>query len=173
MTKSKKDVEITKENYEENKAYLAKINAVIEEKEADIEIIPELSEALKAFEAKLKAHEDLLEAEKLYKKAKDMGYEEKSADEMYEEAASLLKQMQSETDTQKAEKLYAKKTQMTFFSQPLTVKFVYNQLRKLATITGSRSTARKISNILELLSSASGKEAKYTAYPPVNKGARA
>ena len=60
-----------------------------------------------------------------------------------------------------AEKLYAKKAQMTFFSQPLTVKFVYNQLRKLATISGSRSTARKISNILELLSSASAKEAKY------------
>ena len=60
-----------------------------------------------------------------------------------------------------AEKLYAKKAQMTFFSQPLTVSFVYNQLRKLATISGSRSTARKISNILELLSSASGKEAKY------------
>ena len=60
-----------------------------------------------------------------------------------------------------AEKLYAKKTQMTFFSQPLTVKFVYDQLRKLATISGSRSTARKISNILELLSSASAKEAKY------------
>ncbi len=60
-----------------------------------------------------------------------------------------------------AEKLYAKKTQMTFFSQPLTVKFVYGQLRKLATISGSRSTARKISNILELLSSASAKEAKY------------
>lgn len=60
-----------------------------------------------------------------------------------------------------AEKLYTKKSQMTFFSQPLTVSFVYNQLRKLATISGSRSTARKISNILELLSSASGKEAKY------------
>ena len=60
-----------------------------------------------------------------------------------------------------AEKLYAKKAQMTFFSQPLTVRFVFSQLRKLATITGSRSTARKISNILELLSSASGKEAKY------------
>ncbi|MBR5503409.1 MAG: ATP-dependent DNA ligase [Methanobrevibacter sp.] len=60
-----------------------------------------------------------------------------------------------------AEKLYANKTQMTFFSQPLTVDFVYNQLRKLATITGNRSTAKKISNILELLSSASALEAKY------------
>ena len=60
-----------------------------------------------------------------------------------------------------AEKLYAKKTQMTFFSQPLTVNFVFNQLRKLATISGNRSTAKKISNILELLSSASALEAKY------------
>ena len=60
-----------------------------------------------------------------------------------------------------AEKLYANKTQMTFFSQPLTVNFVYSQLRKLATITGNRSTAKKISNILELLSSASALEAKY------------
>ena len=60
-----------------------------------------------------------------------------------------------------AEKLYAKKSQMTFFSQPLTVNFVYTQLRKLATISGSRSTAKKISNILELLSSASALEAKY------------
>ncbi len=59
------------------------------------------------------------------------------------------------------EKLYAKKSQMTFFSQPLTVNFVYTQLRKLATISGSRSTAKKISNILELLSSASALEAKY------------
>lgn len=60
-----------------------------------------------------------------------------------------------------AEKLYSKKTQMTFFSQPLTVDFVYNQLRKLAKISGNRSTAKKISNILELLSSASAVEAKY------------
>lgn len=60
-----------------------------------------------------------------------------------------------------SEKLYAKKTQMTFFSQPLTVSFVFNQLRKLATISGSRSTARKISNILEILSSASAVESKY------------
>ncbi len=60
-----------------------------------------------------------------------------------------------------SEKLYAKKTQMTFFSQPLTVNFVFNQLRKLASISGNRSTSRKISNILELLSSASAVESKY------------
>lgn len=60
-----------------------------------------------------------------------------------------------------AEKLYAKKSQQTFFSQPLTIKFVFNNLRKLATITGSKSTNKKISVILELLSSASATEAKY------------
>ena len=42
-----------------------------------------------------------------------------------------------------AEKLYAKKSQQTFFSQPLTIKFVFNNLRKLATITGSKSTNKK------------------------------
>lgn len=50
----------------------------------------------------------LMRAEKLYKKAKDMGYEEKSADEMYKEAADILAQMKDEKDSQKAEKLYAK-----------------------------------------------------------------
>ncbi len=60
-----------------------------------------------------------------------------------------------------AEKLYSKKSQQTFFSQPLTIKFVFNNLRKLATITGSKSTSKKISVILELLSSASATEAKY------------
>ncbi len=60
-----------------------------------------------------------------------------------------------------SEKLYSKKTQQTFFSQPLSIKFVFNNLRKLATITGNNSTSKKISIILELLSSASGTEAKY------------
>lgn len=60
-----------------------------------------------------------------------------------------------------SEKLYRKKSQMTFFSQALTVDFVFNQLRKLATISGNRSTSKKISNILELLSSATGVESKY------------
>ena len=57
--------------------------------------------------------------------------------------------------------LYAKKSQMTFFSQPLTINFVFDSLRKLSTISGSRSTNRKISIILELLSQASATEAKY------------
>ena len=58
-------------------------------------------------------------------------------------------------------KLYQKKSQMTFFSQPLTVDFVFNSLRKLSQISGSRSTNRKIAIILELLSQASASEAKY------------
>lgn len=58
-------------------------------------------------------------------------------------------------------KLYAKKSQMTFFSQPLTIDFVFNNLRKLSKISGSKSTNRKIAIILELLSQASGTEAKY------------
>ena len=58
-------------------------------------------------------------------------------------------------------KLYAKKSQMTFFSQPLTIDFVFNSLRKLSQISGSRSTNRKIAVLLELLSQASATEAKY------------
>ena len=58
-------------------------------------------------------------------------------------------------------KLYAKKSQMTFFSQPLTIDFVFNSLQKLSKISGSRSTNRKISILLELLSQASASEAKY------------
>lgn len=62
-----------------------------------------------------------------------------------------------------AEKLYNKKAQTTFFSKPLEIDFVYTNLRKLAKISGDRSTSRKISIVLELLSSATGTEAKYIA----------
>ena len=58
-------------------------------------------------------------------------------------------------------KLYEKKSQMTFFSKPLTIDFVFNSLQKLSKISGSRSTNRKIAIILELLSQASPTEAKY------------
>ena len=57
--------------------------------------------------------------------------------------------------------LFSKKSQTTFFSQPLTIKFVFDNLIKLTTISGSKSTSRKISIILELLSQASATEAKY------------
>ena len=57
--------------------------------------------------------------------------------------------------------LYSKKSQTTFFSQPLTIDFVFKSLQKLSKITGSKSTNRKISILLELLSQASASEAKY------------
>ena len=57
--------------------------------------------------------------------------------------------------------LYSKKSQTTFFSQPLTIDFVFKSLQKLSKITGSKSTNRKISILLELLSQASSSEAKY------------
>ena len=60
-----------------------------------------------------------------------------------------------------SEVLVKNKKQMTFFSQPLTIEFVYNNLRKLTKISGNRSTSRKISIILELLSSAGAVESKY------------
>ena len=59
------------------------------------------------------------------------------------------------------EKLFTNKKQQTFFSQPLTIKFVFNNLRKLAKISGNKSNNKKIAIILELLSSASPTESKY------------
>ena len=58
-------------------------------------------------------------------------------------------------------KLVKNKTQQTFFSKPLTIDFVFNSIRKLSTISGNKSTNRKISILLELLSQASPTEAKY------------
>ncbi len=60
-----------------------------------------------------------------------------------------------------AEELYKSKSQTTFFSKPLEIDFVFNNLRKLAKISGDRSTNRKIAIVLELLSSATATEAKY------------
>lgn len=57
--------------------------------------------------------------------------------------------------------LYSRKSQTTFFSQDLTITKVFNRLRKLSEISGSKSTNRKIAIILELLSVASASEAKY------------
>jgi len=60
-----------------------------------------------------------------------------------------------------SEYLFKKRTQTTFFSKPLTIEMVYNNLRKLPSISGNRAQARKIDIILELLSLASPLEAKY------------
>lgn len=60
-----------------------------------------------------------------------------------------------------SEELFKKKSQTTFFSKPLTIEMVYNNLRKVASISGNRAQSRKIAIILELLSLASPVEAKY------------
>ena len=60
-----------------------------------------------------------------------------------------------------AEKLFKNKSQTTFFSQDLEIDNVFTNLRKLAKISGDKSTSRKIAIVLELLSSATGVEAKY------------
>ncbi len=60
-----------------------------------------------------------------------------------------------------SEVLFKKRTQTTFFSQALTIEMVYNNLRKISSISGNRAQSRKMSIIRELLSLASPLEAKY------------
>ncbi|MFH1649622.1 MAG: ATP-dependent DNA ligase [Candidatus Woesearchaeota archaeon] len=60
-----------------------------------------------------------------------------------------------------AEKLHATKTQVTLFSEVLSVQKVFANLQKLASTEGSGSVDSKIQLIAELLSSASAIEAKY------------
>ena len=60
-----------------------------------------------------------------------------------------------------AESFVLKKRQGTLFSEKLSVDKVFSNLRKLMEIEGKGSVDRKLGLIAELLSSASGKEAKY------------
>ncbi|MBU1975171.1 MAG: ATP-dependent DNA ligase [Nanoarchaeota archaeon] len=60
-----------------------------------------------------------------------------------------------------AENLIAKKKQATLFSTDITVKKVFNNLRKLATTEGTGSVDQKIGLISELLTSAKPLEARY------------
>ncbi|HSO26061.1 MAG TPA: ATP-dependent DNA ligase, partial [Methanobacteriaceae archaeon] len=60
-----------------------------------------------------------------------------------------------------SEVLFKKRTQTTFFSQPLTIEMVYTNLRKISSVSGNRAQSRKMSIIRELLSLASPLEAKY------------
>ncbi len=61
------------------------------------------------------------------------------------------------------EELYKKRSQITFFSQPLTIEKVYNNIRRMANISGNRAQSKKIDSLLELFSLASPREAKYIA----------
>ncbi len=60
-----------------------------------------------------------------------------------------------------SETLFYKKSQVTLFTRPLTILKVYNDLVKIADISGGRSQFKKIDIIMGLLSSASPLEAKY------------
>ncbi len=60
-----------------------------------------------------------------------------------------------------AEKLSAKKKQVTLFSQTLTVGKVFSNIRKLSELEGTGTVNQKISYVSELLTSASPAEARY------------
>ncbi len=60
-----------------------------------------------------------------------------------------------------AEELLVKKTQTTLFTEKLTVERVYNNLNRLAELTGKKSQDKKLSYISELLSSAEPIESRY------------
>ncbi len=60
-----------------------------------------------------------------------------------------------------AERVLAKKAQLAFFAQPLTVERVYATLDKIAKTTGPGSVDQKVRLLAGLLADASPKEAKY------------
>lgn len=60
-----------------------------------------------------------------------------------------------------AEKLIGKKKQATLFSQELSIKKVFDNLRSLSSLEGAGTVDRKVKLVAELLTSASPKEAKY------------
>jgi DNA ligase-1 len=84
--------------------------------------------------------------------AKATGYSEKEIEENVEKTGDL-----GET----TEKFLEKKTQRTFFQEPLTVHMVYANLDKMAKAEGPGSTELKISLLAGLLANATPKEGKY------------
>lgn len=62
-----------------------------------------------------------------------------------------------------AHAIASKKKQNTLFSQPLTAKTVFENLKKVATLTGAKSQEAKLGLIGELFSKASADEARYIA----------
>jgi DNA ligase-1 len=93
-------------------------------------------------------------AEKLATRAvaKATGYSEKEIEENVKKTGDL-----GET----TEKFLEKKTQRTFFQEPLTVHMVYANLDKMAKAEGPGSTELKISLLAGLLANATPKEGKY------------
>ena len=80
------------------------------------------------------------------------GFDKDNVEQSWKETGDLGKS---------AEKLIGKKTQNTLFSNELTVQKVFDNLRKLPGLEGAGTVDRKIKLIAELLTSASGVEAKY------------
>jgi DNA ligase-1 len=93
-------------------------------------------------------------AEKLAIRAvtKATGYSEKEIEENLKETGDLGLTTESFLD---------KKTQVTLFREPLTVRKVYDQLDKMAKASGPGSMDQKINLLAGLLANASPKEAKY------------
>ena len=60
-----------------------------------------------------------------------------------------------------SEHLFGNRLQSTLFTRPLTIVKVYNNMVKMATISGKNAQSKKIRILIELLTSASPKEAKY------------
>ena len=77
-------------------------------------------------------------------------------------AEDVENQMRETGDIGKAtEKLYHKKSQITLFTQPLSIEKVYQNLVKMSKISGKRAQFKKIDYLMELLSASSPTEAKY------------
>ena len=68
-----------------------------------------------------------------------------------------------------AEEIISKKKQGTLFSNKLTIEKIFNNLQKLPELTGKGAVDKKLSLISELLTSASGIEAKYIIRTLLNK----
>jgi len=60
-----------------------------------------------------------------------------------------------------SEYLFGNRLQSTLFTRPLTISKVYNNMAKIADISGKNAVQKKLRILIELLTSASPKEAKY------------
>ena len=84
--------------------------------------------------------------------AKAFGTSEKEVERMFKEKGDL---------GLVAEEFANKKKQITLLKKELTVELVFDNLRKIAEIAGERSQEKKANYVIELLTNASGKEARY------------
>ncbi len=60
-----------------------------------------------------------------------------------------------------SEHLFGNRLQSTLFTRPLTISKVYNNMVKIADVSGKNAVQKKLRILIELLTSASPKEAKY------------